>query len=53
MSRDGEIIARPVSREGTAADRVGLLMAKSLSPFDQAAGPIVTGGTTAQPMYAK
>jgi regulation of enolase protein 1 (concanavalin A-like superfamily) len=26
------------------ADRVGLLMAKSLSPFDQAAGAILTGG---------
>ncbi|MER5195275.1 alginate lyase family protein [Streptomyces sp. NPDC002755] len=50
MSGDGEIIARLVSREGVAADRVGLLMAKSLSPFDQAAGLIVTGGTTAQLM---
>ncbi|MFI1922184.1 alginate lyase family protein [Streptomyces sp. NPDC020377] len=50
MSGDGEITARLLSREGTAIDRVGLLMAKSLSPFDQAAGLIVTGGTTAQLM---
>ncbi|MFI0816313.1 alginate lyase family protein [Streptomyces sp. NPDC021098] len=48
---DCEVTARLVAREGdTAADRVGLLMAKSLSPFDQAAGAIVTGGTTAQLM---
>nr|WP_314224396.1 hypothetical protein [Streptomyces sp. DSM 40713] len=50
MSGDGEITARLLSREGAALDRVGLLMAKSLSPFDQAAGLIVTGGTTAQLM---
>ncbi|MFD9318275.1 alginate lyase family protein [Streptomyces sp. NPDC060053] len=50
MSGDGEIIARLLSREGATADRVGLLMVKSLSPFDQAAGLIVTGGTTAQLM---
>ncbi|WP_327185711.1 alginate lyase family protein [Streptomyces sp. NBC_01334] len=50
MSGDGEITARLLSREGAAIDRVGLLMAKSLSPFDQAAGLIVTGGTTAQLM---
>jgi hypothetical protein len=48
---DCEITARPLSRTGaTDADRVGLLMAKSLSPFDQAAGAIVTGGTTGQLM---
>ncbi|MER6955193.1 alginate lyase family protein [Streptomyces sp. NPDC000618] len=47
---DSEITARLLSREGATADRVGLLMAKSLSPFDQAAGLIVTGGTTAQLM---
>ncbi|MFH0174218.1 alginate lyase family protein [Streptomyces cacaoi] len=50
MSGDGEITARLRSREGSAIDRVGLLMAKSLSPFDQAAGLIVTGGATAQLM---
>ncbi|WP_406006099.1 alginate lyase family protein [Streptomyces sp. NBC_00637] len=50
LSSDGEITARLLSREGAAADRVGLLMTKSLSPFDQAAGLIVTGGTTAQLM---
>ncbi|MFJ9020485.1 alginate lyase family protein [Streptomyces sp. NPDC102259] len=50
MSGDGEIVARLLAREGATADRVGLLMAKSLSPFDQAAGLIVTGGTTAQLM---
>ncbi|MFE7929022.1 alginate lyase family protein [Streptomyces sp. NPDC057456] len=50
MSGDGEIVARLLSREGATADRVGLLMAKSLSPFDQAAGLIVAGGTTAQLM---
>ncbi|MFD5264678.1 alginate lyase family protein [Streptomyces sp. NPDC058335] len=48
VSGDCEVTARLLSREGTTADRVGLLMAKSLSPFDQAAGLIVTGGTTAQ-----
>ncbi|RNG12441.1 putative Ig domain-containing protein, partial [Streptomyces botrytidirepellens] len=51
ISGDCEFTARLVSRTGaTAADRVGLLMAKSLSPFDQAAGAIVTGGTTVQLM---
>ncbi|MFD7503922.1 alginate lyase family protein [Streptomyces sp. NPDC059850] len=51
VSGDCEFTARLVSRTGaTTADRVGLLMAKSLSPFDQAAGAIVTGGTTAQLM---
>ncbi|MER5436150.1 alginate lyase family protein [Streptomyces sp. NPDC002588] len=50
VTGDGEITARLLSREGTSADRVGLLMTKSLSPFDQAAGVIVTGGTTAQLM---
>ncbi|MEU5645972.1 alginate lyase family protein [Streptomyces milbemycinicus] len=51
VTGDCEITARLVSRAGaTASDRVGLLMAKSLSPFDQAAGAIVTGGATAQLM---
>ncbi|MFE6822677.1 alginate lyase family protein [Streptomyces sp. NPDC057690] len=50
MSGDGDITARLLSREGAATDRVGLLMAKSLSPFDQAAGLIVTGGTSVQLM---
>lgn len=47
VTGDREITARLVSREGAVkADRVGLLMAKSLSPFDQAAGAIVTSGGT-------
>jgi fibronectin type 3 domain-containing protein len=50
VTGDCEITARLVSRTGASADRVGLLMAKSLSPFDQAAGVIVSGGTTAQLM---
>ncbi|MFE9439968.1 alginate lyase family protein [Streptomyces sp. NPDC006602] len=50
VTGDCEVTARLVSRTGATADRVGLLMAKSLSPFDQAAGAIVTGGTTAQLM---
>jgi hypothetical protein len=50
VTGDCEITARLVSRTGASADRVGLLMAKSLSLFDQAAGAIVTGGTTAQLM---
>ncbi|MFJ8590948.1 alginate lyase family protein [Streptomyces sp. NPDC093598] len=50
VSGDCEVTARLVSRAGTTGDRVGLLMAKSLSPFDQAAGTIVTGGTSAQLM---
>ena len=50
VTGDCEVIARLVSRTGATADRVGLLMAKSLSPFDQAAGAIVTAGTTAQLM---
>nr|WP_241266613.1 alginate lyase family protein [Streptomyces scabichelini] len=50
ITGDCEITARLVSREGASGDRVGLLMAKSLSPFDQAAGAIVTGGTAAQLM---
>jgi hypothetical protein len=50
VTGDCEVTARLVSREGASADRVGLLMAKSLSPFDQAAGAIVTGGTAAQLM---
>ncbi|MFF9038451.1 alginate lyase family protein [Streptomyces sp. NPDC014892] len=50
VSGDCEVTARLVSRTGATADRVGLLMAKSLSPFDQAAGAIVSGGTSAQLM---
>ncbi|MGW1210122.1 putative Ig domain-containing protein [Streptomyces sp. NPDC002499] len=50
---DCEVVARLVSRNGVSADRVGLLVAKSLSPFDQAAGAIVTGGSTAQLMLRK
>jgi hypothetical protein len=50
VTGDCEVTARLVSREGASGDRVGLLMAKSLSPFDQAAGAIVTGGTAAQLM---
>lgn len=50
---DCQVTARLVSRTGAGADRVGLLMAKSLSPFDQAAGVIVTGGTTAQLMLRR
>lgn len=50
VTGDCEITARLLSRTGAAADRVGLLMAKSLSPFDQAAGAIVSGGTSAQLM---
>ncbi|MFJ8028136.1 alginate lyase family protein [Streptomyces sp. NPDC096311] len=50
VTGDCQVTARLVSRTGASADRVGLLMAKSLSPFDQAAGTIVTGGTTAQLM---
>jgi hypothetical protein len=50
VTGDCELTARLVSRSGATADRVGLLMAKSLSPFDQAAGVIVTGGTSAQLM---
>ncbi|MFI9168244.1 alginate lyase family protein [Streptomyces lincolnensis] len=50
VTGDCEVTARLVSRTGATADRVGLLMAKSLSPFDQAAGVIVTGGTTGQLM---
>ncbi|WP_409468838.1 alginate lyase family protein [Streptomyces sp. HC307] len=50
VTGDCEITARLVSRTGASGDRVGLLMAKSLSPFDQAAGAIVSGGTTAQLM---
>ncbi|MEU6915680.1 alginate lyase family protein [Streptomyces olindensis] len=50
VTGDCEVTARLLSRAGAAGDRVGLLMAKSLSPFDQAAGTIVTGGTSAQLM---
>ncbi|MEU6143982.1 putative Ig domain-containing protein [Streptomyces sp. NPDC047081] len=53
VSGDCTVTARLVSRTGATADRVGLLMAKSLSPFDQAAGAIVTGGTSAQLMLRK
>ncbi len=50
VTGDCEITARLGSRTGASADQVGLLMAKSLSPFDQAAGAVVTGGTNAQLM---
>lgn len=50
ITGDCEVTVRLDSRTGTGADRVGLLMAKSLSPFDQAAGAIVSGGTIAQLM---
>ncbi|MDX3243952.1 alginate lyase family protein [Streptomyces sp. ME18-1-4] len=53
VTGDCTVTARLVSRSGATADRVGLLMAKSLSPFDQAAGVIVTGGTSAQLMLRK
>ncbi|WP_210584450.1 alginate lyase family protein [Streptomyces sp. GESEQ-35] len=53
VTGDCTLTARLVSRTGATADRVGLLMAKSLSPFDQAARVIVTGGTTAQLMLRK
>ncbi|WP_165368266.1 putative Ig domain-containing protein [Phytoactinopolyspora endophytica] len=40
---DSAIIARVADRENAgAADRVGLIMSKSLSPFDQMAGAILT-----------
>ncbi|MFC9926026.1 alginate lyase family protein [Streptomyces sp. NPDC127190] len=50
VTGDCVLTARLVSRAGAGADRAGLLMTKSLSPFDQAAGAIVTGGTGAQLM---
>ncbi|WP_328564436.1 alginate lyase family protein [Streptomyces coelicoflavus] len=50
VTGDCRVTARLVSRTGADADQVGLLMAKSLSPFDQAAGAIVTSGTTARLM---
>lgn len=54
MIGDCELSARLVSREGAVtAARVGLLMAKSLSPFDQAAGVILTSPGTAQLMLRK
>ncbi|MEV6483257.1 alginate lyase family protein [Streptomyces sp. NPDC051576] len=53
VTGDCEVVARIVSRSGVTTDRVGLLMAKSLSPFDQAAGAIVTGGSSAQLMLRK
>ncbi|MER5536774.1 putative Ig domain-containing protein [Streptomyces mirabilis] len=53
VTGDCTVTARLVSRTGATVDRVGLLMAKSLSPFDQAAGVIVTGGTSAQLMLRK
>ncbi|MET7571479.1 alginate lyase family protein [Streptomyces sp. NPDC005492] len=53
VSGDCEVVARIVSRGGVTTDRVGLLMAKSLSPFDQAAGAVVTGGSSAQLMLRK
>ncbi|MFF4500886.1 alginate lyase family protein [Streptomyces sp. NPDC001401] len=53
VTGDCTVTARLVTRSGATADRVGLLMAKSLSPFDQAAGVIVTGGTSAQLMLRR
>ncbi|MFJ9241830.1 alginate lyase family protein [Streptomyces sp. NPDC101776] len=53
VSGDCEVVARLVSRSGVTTDRIGLLMAKSLSPFDQAAGVVVTGGSSAQLMLRK
>ncbi|MGA5203845.1 alginate lyase family protein [Streptomyces variegatus] len=50
VSGDCEVTVRLVSRAGATGDRVGLLMTKSLSPFDLAAGAIVTGGRSAQLM---
>ncbi|MBX9393835.1 alginate lyase family protein [Streptomyces sp. TRM72054] len=50
VTGDCELTARLATRTGASGDRVGLLMAKSPSPFDQAAGAIVTGGSTAQLM---
>jgi regulation of enolase protein 1 (concanavalin A-like superfamily) len=51
VTGDRTLTARIVSRSGAlAADRIGLLMAKSLSPFDQAAGAILSGGTAPQLM---
>ncbi|MFF7645289.1 alginate lyase family protein [Streptomyces canus] len=50
VTGDCEVTARLISRTGATADQVGLLMAKSLSPFDQAAGVTATGGTSAQLM---
>lgn len=43
VTGDATFTARVVSREGSG--RVGLLMAKSLSPFDQLAGVVLDGGT--------
>ncbi|NEA97941.1 alginate lyase family protein [Streptomyces sp. SID13726] len=53
VTGDHTLTARLASRTGATADRVGLLMAKSLSPFDQAAGAIVTGGNSAQLMLRR
>ncbi|GGS60405.1 alginate lyase family protein [Streptomyces griseoviridis] len=50
VTGDCEVTARLVSRSGATTDQIGLLMTKSLSPFDLAAGAIVTGGTSAQLM---
>ncbi|MET8975110.1 alginate lyase family protein [Streptomyces sp. NPDC004539] len=50
VSGDCTVTARLRSREGATADRVGLLMTKSLNPFDLAAGTVVTGGSSAQLM---
>ncbi|TCC22851.1 alginate lyase family protein [Kribbella speibonae] len=43
VSGDATLTARVVRREGTG--RVGLLMTKSLSPFDQLAGVVLDGST--------
>ncbi|MBO1330915.1 alginate lyase family protein [Streptomyces sp. VRA16 Mangrove soil] len=50
VSGDCTVTARLRARSGASGDRVGILMTKSLSPFDLAAGAVVTGGTTAQLM---
>ena len=50
VTGDCTITARLDARTGATADQVGLLMTKSINPFDQAAGAIVTAGTTAELM---
>ncbi|MFE8944649.1 putative Ig domain-containing protein [Streptomyces sp. NPDC007856] len=47
VTGDCEITSGLVYRSGASGDRVGLLMAKSPSPFDQAAGAIGTGAQLA------
>ncbi|MEV0404030.1 putative Ig domain-containing protein [Actinoallomurus sp. NPDC050550] len=49
ITGDRTLTARVVSRTGAVtADRVGLLMAKSTSPFDQAAGAVVSSTGSAE-----